>query len=517
MAIKIPSKNIYDIDNPKIRDNMIDNVNVEQTVIKPNNEYDVSVYNEKITNFELIDKETVNYNIKSAGFSQTGGGVTSVVGEMNYVGIDNQKTSLKNLKIPILQTNKYIDKIKNGLNRDEENEIKVSLYGNLERGTATATWNATYVSQNNFDVTKGDIITTATKTVETNYSIPKKVEYLYNGTLYTIQNEISTIDVGNIATASFTTETIDNTDYFVIDLEIFCSLRIVKMGGAYNNYYGSFSLDGEYEHFTPLEIEITLYGNTIGIDLTDGSVTYGSGNKPFLLSGNELIQHKETINYANVKGFSHNGAGLTINGNENNMLVVNGTCVVPSGTVGRYHINLGVVSLPKGKYILKGMPKAIGMSALILHNTEVSTIAESFYEPIKFYLEEQQDLTFYFAVSDGSIFNNFIIAPEIININNSEYLANNILKQYSKGKETATLLCDISDYYDESGEKVIDIKTENMSFRLHDEVIPYVFGADGKDKPMSKNQDGSAKVFEVVGSNIIYDGAVWQELTLQEV
>jgi hypothetical protein len=55
-----------------------------------------------------------------------------------------------------------------------------------------------------------------------------------------------------------------------------------------------------------------------------------------------------------------------------------------------------------------------------------------------------------------------------------------------------------------------------MSFRLHDDVIPYVFGANGQDKPMSKYQDGSPKVFEVVGSNIIYDGAVWQELTLIE-
>ena len=102
-------------------------------------------------------------------------------------------------------------------------------------------------------------------------------------------------------------------------------------------------------------------------------------------------------------------------------------------------------------------------------------------------------------------------------IKQTQFLANNVLNEYAKGKETATLLCSISDYYDESGEKVIDTKTNRMSFRLHDEVIPYVYGADGKDKPMSKNQDGSAKVFEVVGSNIIYDGAVWQELTLQEL
>ena len=66
--------------------------------------------------------------------------------------------------------------------------------------------------------------------------------------------------------------------------------------------------------------------------------------------------------------------------------------------------------------------------------------------------------------------------------------------------------------------KTISTTNENlpMSFRLHDEVIPMIYGANGEDVPMSRKQDGSPKVFEVVGSNIIYDGAVWQELTLQE-
>jgi hypothetical protein len=43
-----------------------------------------------------------------------------------------------------------------------------------------------------------------------------------------------------------------------------------------------------------------------------------------------------------------------------------------------------------------------------------------------------------------------------------------------------------------------------------------VFTADGIDTPMSKRKDGSTKSFIVVGSNIFYDGAVFQELSLQE-
>jgi hypothetical protein len=95
-------------------------------------------------------------------------------------------------------------------------------------------------------------------------------------------------------------------------------------------------------------------------------------------------------------------------------------------------------------------------------------------------------------------------------------ISNKIIQKYRNGKETATILCSISDYFSDTGEKAIDIKGGKMSFDIGDQVIPMVFGSDGVDKPMSKRQDGSAKAFQVVGIRFIYDGAVWQELTLQE-
>ena len=94
------------------------------------------------------------------------------------------------------------------------------------------------------------------------------------------------------------------------------------------------------------------------------------------------------------------------------------------------------------------------------------------------------------------------------------------LTDYGKGKETATIRCSIGDYYEyDSGDKVISIdnSTGKMSFKMYDQVIPMVYGADGKDRPMSLYQDGTPKVFQVLGSKIYYDGAVWQELSLQEV
>lgn len=87
----------------------------------------------------------------------------------------------------------------------------------------------------------------------------------------------------------------------------------------------------------------------------------------------------------------------------------------------------------------------------------------------------------------------------------SVFLSKCIKTKYENGKENATILCSI-----------FDIEEGKMAFSIGDQVIPMVFGADGRDRPMSRYNDGSPKVFNVVGRKMIYDGAVWQELTLQE-
>jgi hypothetical protein len=100
------------------------------------------------------------------------------------------------------------------------------------------------------------------------------------------------------------------------------------------------------------------------------------------------------------------------------------------------------------------------------------------------------------------------------------YLSNKILLEFAKGKETATLRCDISDYYEhDTKEKIISINNDNlpMCFMEHQWVVPYVRSADGTDRPMSLYKDGTAKVFEVIGSEISYDGAVFQKISIQEV
>lgn len=98
-----------------------------------------------------------------------------------------------------------------------------------------------------------------------------------------------------------------------------------------------------------------------------------------------------------------------------------------------------------------------------------------------------------------------------------QYMAQRITTDYAQGKETMVLRCSISDYYNQSGTKNISITGGKMLFAHYDEVLPMSFGADGKDIPMSYKKDGTPKTFRVLGTRKIYDGAVWQDLYLQEI
>ena len=415
MAIIIPSKNIYEIDNPKIIDNIIDNVSVEQTIVKPNNDYDVTVYNEDIdilSKFISIagdpDKKDKSTIVNQKSFAIQGGNFIYWF-FCSHTEYRNYFLGWKiTIKIPKIKDNSFINKLYYGINDKGENNIKYSLIGTKESGIARADVSFTGgIFGAPSDISIGNIsLSNPTVTgKDERIEIPKKVEFIYEGSF---DNELTSgegsatstsilYDAPNTIATVKPTDYIENgVEYYKLEFDVLGGVTIIRMGG--DNIESPISVVGKYERYRAQSMEVTIYGNTIGINLTDGSVTYGNGNKPYSLSRNELLQD--------------------------------------SGEVGEIAL--------------------------------------------------------------------------------TEHLAENVLNQYTKGKQTATLLCSISDYYDESGEKVIDTKTNKMSFRLHDEVIPYVYGADGKDKPMSKNQDGSAKVFEVVGSNIIYDGAVWQELTLLE-
>ena len=104
------------------------------------------------------------------------------------------------------------------------------------------------------------------------------------------------------------------------------------------------------------------------------------------------------------------------------------------------------------------------------------------------------------------------------NTNLAQYIYEQLTSEWGEGKETATLKCSIGEYYNEDGTLAISTKQNDlpMLFDIGDLVIPYISVANGKTEPLSIKLDGTPKVFKVTQIRPYFDGAFWQEITLQE-
>lgn len=411
MAIVIPSSKTYNRQNPKVRDNVIERIEVGAVEVVPDNEYETPVYNETL--IQNTQKNATNYKDKiiyNVGDGYRHYFYTRVETRAEYFIIDS-------IKIPILSKNKYIKSLLLGVSEKTENSnIGYSVSGSYKKGNTSGVFELTSITGNGYF--QGTNYRSPTETKEQSFSLGEEelkiTEDTYVGIDSSLVLTLSEKDETNVATIeNYTIITENGIEYFKIEnFKILGGIRKGKLHGEHYNYSGSISeediiyCNGTYEYFEPKQVQITVYGNAIGIDLVDKTVYINDENqkKVHSIDGNELMQ---TTNY--------------------------------------------------------------------YQSTDTNAITRAF---------------------------------------------ENTLTDYAKGKETATIRCSIGDYYDyDSRDKVISVdnSTEKMSFKLYDQVIPMVYGADGKDHPMSKNQDGSPKVFQVLGSKIYYDGAVWQELSLQEV
>jgi hypothetical protein len=407
MAIIIPSKNIYgDIENPKVRNNFIDKVEIKQKIIAPENKYDEIVYSKAFAN--LVKTNNAIDRDKDAGYGYLGSNAyTIAIADIEAI---SKRTDLE-VKIPALIDNSFVETLKLGLDKNGNSNIGLRLYGTVEKANISATFTVTGLGENDHTVSDEDIGTPSEE--ETSFTIPPLIEYEKKSTA--VLNPVSakasiTLDnVNNVADIGQPKITVDEKtgkEYYILNVRLITDLEIKKLGllGAFldiDNASETYNVtDGEYEHFSAEQVEITIYGNTIGISIKDSTIAYGNGSNPYTINRGELV------------------------------------------------------------------PKS------------------------------------------------------------SSFMADKIIAEYSEGKETATLRCDISEYYlydstkpKNQGDKVISAVDSglNMTFTEGDIVIPMIPSAMGGDEPMSRYKDGSPKEFRVVGTSIINDGAVWQKIYLQEL
>lgn len=566
MAVLIPSKNTYKKQGQKIRDNVIERIEVYSKNAVELYNYDEIVYSYSDNSAPLVDKNSPKQKSDmDFAFADDSG---TPMGVFVYARVDNQKSQNIVLKIPIVKGNKYIASIKTGDYEDEttnkkEHNIKTSFNGVVREGSATASWNWDYSISNGFTVYYGSINWDFEKEDLKNYTVEKEITIEKERYGYKAKVNLPIEDIGNISTAKETIVSENGIDYYVLELEIFSSYRKCVLGGYPSPQTGKIELTGTVTDFVPYEVNINIYGNEIGISLEDKTIYINgeTAKKVHSVDSNELLQ---VSNYfilpitIKLKGdFEDYYTQLESTNRDDNPPYERAIINFLQGT----HI---------GKEIIIKLYDTVGGSSWeitrINKDGAVDTGKTNNFNKLEVFVKNPS-------------------APAI------EYLYEKTQKQYQNGLETATILCDINDYYSEkvrvkvnfyseindtiycslavgseefadewngkyiycdgikgfvqdydennlivsfystaiaekleSGEIeiyykeiAVDNSTRKMSFGIYDKVIPMVLGADGKDRPISLYQDGTPKVFQVLGKKTHYDGAVWQELSLQEV
>jgi hypothetical protein len=426
MAIIIPSKRTYNRQNPKVRDNVIERIEVGaiEPIIETN--YNANVFSLSEDTLYLFDYPKigdvggdvdVTEFIGKKAFSSYGYYNSVFKAWYFYFAFCSSKPFYKtlNIEIPKVSLNKYIENLK-------DTKFNYSVYyGYVEDTTFQITLNKTSNADNtDISYDKERYVFSSAKCQEFSLiydeqsSDLSKIKNVSNEEILkagadSIIAKVNLTNEENIDTATITYN--KEKDAYTATVKILCG--IVK-----GNVQGSRDLEnlpqtiveyGILHCYVPLKVTLDLNGKSLTLNLNDKTVyipeTDKTSKKVYSVDGNELMQ---TTNY--------------------------------------------------------------------FRDTKQENAIESMYGKTR--------------------------------------------KEYANGKETATILCSVNDYFDyDTKEKVIaiDNSTNKMSFTIGDEVIPMVYGTDGKDNPMSVYRSGKPKVFEVVGSNIYYDGAVWQELSLLEV
>lgn len=312
--IHIPSKKTYNISNPKIRDNVIDSVNIEETIVSPDNQYNVSVYNEQksiYTEYLATPQENLVARARQSFGSNVEGTKDTIGAKIAYVSCTDKYMSSFTIKVPILQVNKYVSNLILGKNKETDTyNIGIQLYGYINSYTASTTWtcygkneqiggdtepvvdssapiNFTTIQDNSNSPTTTITLPTEWSVSTSNSSLPSNFDA-----------SISINDVGNLATATADRTTEDGIDYFVLNLNIMHSFKLTYLSGYGYNSNGKnvdVPLQGYRDTYNATHLEITIKGDTIGISTNNVTNTYGEGNKKITINGNELIQGENTV------------------------------------------------------------------------------------------------------------------------------------------------------------------------------------------------------------------------------
>lgn len=477
MAIKIPSKSIYEKNNSKVRDNVIERMEVGAVEVAPNNEYEVSVYNEKFYDFELSNS---SFDLAIASVVEQSSG--SYWEAISYIKVVPTYKNNINFVINAIKNNHFISKVNDGekINEDgtKEPNIKYNIEYKKYSGDITGTIrlnkpinpseSESYVTANlptNIIQKQGiGEIPKLNQTYEKSFS---RSGYLGNSKAISEIKEIS--DKTNLANIKLNFE---NDIYTSKDTAtILSGMEIIKLGNVINNAdideMGSTrELSGSYEKYEPLSIEITIYGNTIGIDLQDKTVYIPSEDKTskkvHSIDGNELMQKRQSLLkekcYFNEDGSLRNSTKFyctkdLIKVDANNDYKVD-IFNFPEST----YVH-SVCFYDENKEFIGYLNYSQG-GAYVFNTANLRDENKSDkYKGINYSGKCYMGMNFYYGNVDNGQRIPYLSGKEYYKVNSNIYSVvqnyNKVIDEYKNGKETATIRCSIVDYYDENGKVVV--------------------------------------------------------------
>lgn len=588
MAIIIPSRNIYEIQNGKVKNNFFDNVSVDYKKIAVDRSSGTQVFSKKFDESEISFTQATEDGRSAWGKDiKRGAALNDEVQFHNYI--------LASVIPYYYETTIYVDKkqiyskidaLDTGVYENGNPKVSVSL--SLIKKTGNA----------KIDVSLSNELSPSQTSLS--FIEDETTKEAYAGNLeetlkYSVQNTEKFSDYSSVDYFPYVSSTVlatatavnpsnltsisvfEETTRYRIPLKLF--VGCVQIKGTFAKEYQRASdikyqitMDGEVSSYFATTATISINGTKTTLVFESSSASLGEQGSSNAIKFDEKSLIQETNKYLGTKNLS-----LFLTNDISGYL--------DAGWYSKTKTNIKI--FPKTKYTLSFLAKDVRVPANIEDKTAYAgagygindlidshtfgfdyyekgdTVSITFTTPEEFSEEERlADGTSYLWVSflaiDGEVsdtispdgnpvpenigyFNatNFMFnfgdyIPYEENQGTGYYFPQNyqsVLTEYANGKETATLLCDINDNYEyDGGEKVIGIDGKNkMSFDLYDEVIPMVWRAEptydekgfasivNKDVPISTYADGSPKVFKVIRVKPFYNGAVWQEIEIQEV
>lgn len=482
--IKIPASKIYYEQNSKVIDNQIDKIEVKQNVASIISDTQ-NVYNETV-------KSGFDDNYTPQKDTQTFVGAYGNVSQnRNYYWVNIAYAEVtptyvtKTIIIPKQIRNSSISRIFTGADDNGNPNIKYSIRGEKKFGVAVGSIKILSVSTGlggetlHYENVIVDKPTNITKLENTTYTISKEeIDISYESPLTintspqkdaSVTAKIKLTDESNILEAKVT-PTKDGKNYETT-LKILSGIKINKLKGSKDidesnikNYI--LQLLGEYEEYIPTQVDISFYGDTISLDLKEETISVGTGKNVYSMESNELIQSTNTP--SNEEKYQE-----IIDTWKNGKEVATLRCAIDD----YFEVDENIVITIQSQY---------SENEVVIY----SDYALNIDDVVR--LKNGNRLT----VVRSSGLNNYWVCRIETN-------------EFTMDEQTAFL----------EGKKLISKRGESeypMLFQNGDIVVPYNYVQNGREKPMSLAVDGTEKSFEVLGTNIIYDGAIWQELSVRE-